>query len=161
MNIHFKLILLTATCLARCAFIFKNKKKHRHLGTFIVSLHSDNAERRSLGYENVTLLFSPHSHFLWVISRCWKTTCCSSVCHGRTLSWVSIHTMSCLPLGPNAWRGSSDSGRLKRLRRKSETAQRLGTSQRAWNIMRRLVEGYKVNSLYQDDKWSQGWCVKN
>lgn len=39
--------------------------------------------------------------------RCWKPTCCSSVCHGSTQSLALTCTISCLPSGPNGWRVSS------------------------------------------------------
>lgn len=53
--------------------------------------------------------FSPA--FLTTLSlpllRCWKATCCSSVCHSSTQSLASTCTISCLLLGPSGWRVSS------------------------------------------------------
>lgn len=39
--------------------------------------------------------------------RCWKPTCCSSVCHSSIQSLASTCTTSCLLSGPNGWRVSS------------------------------------------------------
>lgn len=77
-----------------------------------------NKQHRSVMWDLLNLTLTPvvRIFFLRQLSlpalspsllRCWKPTCCSSVCRGSTQSWASTRTISCLPSGPSGWSVSS------------------------------------------------------